>query len=291
MPERALLRFKREGIAVYHAKKVKKNQILFSVSRKDSEKVFAIYPNVCYNISVYHPFTVKKVGSSGIATCFDFLKRRLGLLLGGLLFAVLLLFSDMWIFSVDHIGTDIYRRETLAALEESGITPFCVYRKGKEDEVCARILALDGVEFCSLQKSGHRLLVEVRLSPFALYRVDKENMVAKHSGTLLSITALKGTPLKKAGEEVRCGETLVENRFYTEDGGQVCVEPIARASIACVLEETFEAETAEEAFAAAYLKLQLSDRDRITESSIIGENGLFQVKIGYTVIETINLTN
>ena len=52
MPERALLRLRREGIAVYDAKKIEKNQILFRIKRKDSEKVFAIYPNVCYNNSI-----------------------------------------------------------------------------------------------------------------------------------------------------------------------------------------------------------------------------------------------
>ena len=40
MPERALLRLKRAGISVFNVKKPQKNQILFSISKKDSEKVF-----------------------------------------------------------------------------------------------------------------------------------------------------------------------------------------------------------------------------------------------------------
>ena len=70
MPQRALLRLKRAKIDLYHVKKIEKNQILFSVSQKDSEKVFAIYPNVCYNISVYSPFTVKKIGVEGPCALF-----------------------------------------------------------------------------------------------------------------------------------------------------------------------------------------------------------------------------
>ena len=50
-PEKALLRLQKAGIDVFHAKKIKKNQILFTVSKKDSEKVFAIYPKMWYNIS------------------------------------------------------------------------------------------------------------------------------------------------------------------------------------------------------------------------------------------------
>ena len=106
MPERALLRLKRAKIDLYRVKKIQKNQILLSVNRKDSEKVFAIYPNVCYNISVYSPFVVKKIGTSGPARYLEKAKERIGLLLGGLLFAVLLLFSDAFVFGVEFVGTD-----------------------------------------------------------------------------------------------------------------------------------------------------------------------------------------
>ena len=49
MPYRALNRLKREGISLKNIKKSKKNQILITVDAKDVEKVFAIYPNMCYN--------------------------------------------------------------------------------------------------------------------------------------------------------------------------------------------------------------------------------------------------
>ena len=49
MPERALLRLRRAGIAVYNVQKIKKNRIVFLIKKKDSEKVFAIYPKMCYS--------------------------------------------------------------------------------------------------------------------------------------------------------------------------------------------------------------------------------------------------
>ena len=48
-PERALSRLQKAGICLLKVKKIKKNQILAIVTKKDSEKVFAIYPNLCYN--------------------------------------------------------------------------------------------------------------------------------------------------------------------------------------------------------------------------------------------------
>ena len=91
MPERALLRLKRAGIGIYNAKKVEKNKILLSVKRKDTEKVFAIYPNVCYNIGAYSPYTVTKMGAVGIGKLLETAKKRMGLLLGIPLYCGILL--------------------------------------------------------------------------------------------------------------------------------------------------------------------------------------------------------
>ena len=60
MPERALLRLRRAQIPLYNVKKIAKNRILFRVKRKDVEKIFAIYPNICYNKFVikYQKFVI-----------------------------------------------------------------------------------------------------------------------------------------------------------------------------------------------------------------------------------------
>lgn len=292
MPERALLRLKRAGIAVYDVKKVEKNRILLSVKKKDSEKVFAIYPNVCYNISVYTPYTVQKAPQKGLTRLVDSAKKRVGLLLGALLFLIALPLADRFVFAVDFIGTDVYAREAYAALEEVGVQPFAPYKSGKEDLVCAKLLALDGVEFCSVKKRGLRVLVEIRTSAFANQNKQNGGMYAKHTGEIVSITVLRGTPLKKKGDQINAGELLVGDWFTTQDGGQVRVETIARARIACVYEQEIAAASAEEAFAQAYLELDLNDGCEITawevEKSEETEN-LFHVKIDYAAIEKINL--
>ncbi len=289
MPERAMLRLKRAGITIYNAQKVKKNQILFSVSQKDSEKVFAIYPNICYNISVYTPFVVRKIGAEGIARYKEIAKKRIGLWLGALLSIAIWAYSDRLIFGVEFVSSSVYAREAYQALEESGITPFSKYQRENEDLICSKLLALDGVEYCSVRKKGFWAQVELRFLPFTTKPIVKEKMRARHAGTLLSLTALKGTPMKEIGDEISADDVLVEDYFFTQDGGQVCVEPIARASIACLYEGMIEANSQEEAFAIAYLQLCLSDADKITQVQIVEENGLYLLKIGYTVIESINM--
>lgn len=286
MPERALLRLRRAGVDVYNVKKVQKNQILFLVKRKDSEKVFAIYPNVCYNNSVYVPYTVKKLGAVGVGRILEGAKRRAGLLLGGLLCISTALLSEPLVFGIGFTGTEVYAREATIALEEAGIKPFAPYAEGKEELVCAKLLKLDGVEFCSVKKVGHRVLVEMQTSPFPTRLTDGNVMQAKHGGEIVAITVLRGTPLKKLGETVREGETLVGNWFEGQDGGQVRVEIIARVRIACTWEGVIEAADEEEAFAKAYLTLQ--NGEDMEEIRIEAIDGGYRVQLRYTAIETMN---
>ena len=288
MPERALLRLKRAGIPVYDAKKCEKNQILFYVNRKDSEKVFAIYPNVCYNNSINSAYFVRKAESVGIWKYIERAKRRVGLLLGGLVCMLLVLLSDPLVFEIEFTGTNIYAREARAALEEAGIRPFAPYEKGKEDLVCAKLLAIDDVEFCSVQKIGHRVVVEMRTSPFPTRDVKTGVMQAQRGGKIIAMTVLRGSPLKKIGDTVQAGESLVGDWFEGVDGGQVRVEIIARVRIACTWEGMVEATSAEEAFAKAYLELGLQDA-ALTGKEITENNGLYHVAICYEWVERWNL--
>lgn len=289
MPERALLRLRRAGIDLFQVKKTQKNQILLSVKQKDSEKVFAIYPNVCYNRNGYSPYTVKSLGLIGVGKWIAFAKKRVGVLLGILLFCCATLALDNFVFGVEFVGSNVYAREAYAALEKGGIQPFAPYCAGKEDWICAQMLALDDVEFCSVKKVGYRVRVEMRLSSTPNEKAENGQMKATHTGKIVAMTVLRGTALKKIGQEVRAGETLVGDWFSTESGEQVRVQLIARVRIACVCEGEWQAESAQEAFAAAYLQLGLEEGAEITQKSVQErERGVFHVEIRYTATESMN---
>ena len=288
MPERSLLRLRRAGIDLYNLKKPQKNQIFFTVKRKDVEKVFAIYPDVCYNVSIYSPYKAKRMGAVGLERAVVWIKNRIGLVLGGLLALAIFSYADGYIFDVEFTGADVYKREALIALEEGGIQKFSPYTAKNVDLICAKLLALDGVEYCSVRKSGFKAVVELRINSFREEKLVLGDMLCPRSGRILSITALKGTALKKAGDEVREGETLVGGFFQTTDGKHVSVAPIARASIACVYESLIEAKSEEEAFAKGYLALSLSENEKITKKEIVADGELYKVKISYTAIVKMN---
>jgi len=288
MPERALLRLRRADIALFHVKKTEKNRILFSVKKKDVEKVFAIYPNICYNKPAYAAYRVQSLGTAGVGKWLERLKQRMGLVLGALLGLSLVLASEPLVFAVDFIGTDVYAREVYQALDEAGLRLLKPYKKGKEDLICAKLLALDGVEYCSVQKIGHRIAVEMRLSPFPSASKKSGVMQAKRAGEIVAMTVLRGSPLKKVGDKVQSGETLVGDWFSTEEGGQVRVEIIARVRIACTYEGVYEAKDEESAFGAAYLSLNLSGNEQITKTEIEKNGEGYRVKIEYNTVESFN---
>lgn len=314
MPERALSKLQREGICVYHAKKLKKNQILLSVKKKDTEKVFAICPNVCYNmseedvsaaqsgpaaeipkehsnaskkrepISAYTPYTSKKAGAEGLLAVLDWCKRRIGVFLGGALFVAATLAANNFVFKIEVTGAETYRREVLVALEENGIRTFSLYPKDREEEVAAKILSLKDVSYCSVEKSGMTVKVDVRLSAFSEPSPEEGDMLAKHSGTIVQSAVLRGTPLKNAGDEVEAGETLVGAYLLSESGERPPVTAIARVTLSCVYDEIVAADSEERALAEGYLAID----GEIAEKTCEQTDGGFRVRIVYTVTETIN---
>ena len=286
MPERALLKLKRASIPLYDIQKTSKTRLECSVRTGDLEKVFTIYPPEKHG---YSPFSITDLGAEGIAKTWEWLQRRVGVVLGMLLFCIGSLQAERFVFGVEIVGTSAYTREVYQTLDEHGIKPFQVYPAGREPSVSAALLSLPGVEFCTVQKTGLRVRVELHTYTLSPQGLAKGDMLVTRTGTVQKITVLRGTPAKQPGEKIRAGETLVYGWFITEGKGQVCVEPIARASIACVYESGIVASTQEEAFGTAYLQLALKENDYITKTQITKTDEGFFVRIEYTAIESINL--
>ena len=288
MPERALLRLRRAGIPLYEIKKIDEKTLLVSVEKRDVKKVFATYPQSYYNVGESSSFTVRFAPKKGLARWTNAVKKRVGLLLGGLLFLSTTAFADGFVFGVEFVGTSVYAREVYSALQDANVRLFAPYSSGKEDLVCAKILALDGVEFCSVQKRGMRLVVEIRTAPFSKDTPKNGELYSGHTGEIVSITVLSGTALKKKGDFVNAGESLVGDWFVKEDGGQVRVQAIARVCMACVYEGEFLTDSEEQAFATAYLTVGVDESISLTEREIQAMEGGFRVKLCYQVVQTIN---
>ena len=288
-PERALLRLKRAKIGVYSIKKPQKTELIFSVKSKDAEKVFSIYPNALYNKNGYSPFYAEKIGEYGVSALWKRIKRRTGLIVGALLFCIVTLFSNTLVLGVKVSGATEYFDEVQRALAEKGVKLFSVYQSGKEDEICATLLRLPSVEFCSVTKRGLFVKVDLRLSNFTQREMQRGDMLSFRSGIVTSITVMKGTALKSVGDRVEMGEPLVGGYIQTPSGEREDTCPVARVQIACTQEKEYEVISAEEAFAQAYLEAVNGGEITVYEKAIEKTERGYLARLSYTVIQSVNL--
>ena len=167
MPSRALNRLRREGICLKNVRKSKKNQIVVTVDAKDVEKVFAIYPNMCYNGGRYTAYTAHIMPTFGMQKWWNEAKKRTGLWLGGVLFLLITVLSDRLVLGIQVIGEPSYTSEVTEILTRNGVEYFRPYSPESADMITAEILRLGGVGFCSIRKVGSTLIVEVYTAPFS----------------------------------------------------------------------------------------------------------------------------
>lgn len=168
MPYRALNRLRREGISVEKAEICQKNAVEFSVDAKDIVKIFAIYPNMCYNGGRGAGYSAVVLPPVGWQKTLERLKKRTGLFVGGMVFLLLTALSDLFVLRIEVVGETAYESAVTEILGRNEIRVFEKFPNGKTDVVTAEILRLDGVGFCSVQKVGSTVLVEVRTFPFVM---------------------------------------------------------------------------------------------------------------------------
>lgn len=283
-PERALTRLQKAGICLYKVKKLKKNQILATLTKKDSRKVFAIYPNLCYNREDKKAYSVKKIGEVGLNKRLGSLTKRWGVAVGVAVFLCLVSLSELFVFSVKIVGEKSYAREVEEILSLHGVKKNKLYPKGREEEIATALLSLQGVSFASVKKFGVTVQVEVRTSPFMDVEETQGDMQAKHTGKLVSATVLRGTLLKNIGQTVYQGESVVGGYILTGENEKIVVSPSAKIILSCVFEEFYAVEREEDAYAKALLYIDGEIQEKTAERT---ENG-YAVKIVYLVVERIN---
>jgi hypothetical protein len=251
MPERAVDRLQKAGICLFSVKKIEKKQILFCINKKDLEKAFAIYPNMCYNNKCESVYSFTRVGAMSARERKIVGQRLLGVGLGICVFFALFFNAAEYLFRIDVVGTDIYRREALEILQANGVRLYAPYVSGKEDVICSKILGLDGVEFCSVQKRGNTLRVEIRLNAFSKDNRENGALLSPRDGVIENVVALGGTPLKKKGERVTAGEIVVGDYFTSGDGEtleRTKTTVVAKVKLLCeerIVGETLETSTAQ----------------------------------------------
>ena len=202
--DRLINRFNKNGIDVYNVKK-KSRVVIFSINASESEKVFAICKELCYNII--------KVNNHGKLYPVVNLFRSVGVLLGLLAFTFLQVFFSDVCLSFEFSGNgNVYSREVTEYLIANGVKPMGRFSSFNMQTLEDRLLASsDKFSFVSCEKSGCRLKINLVLAE-GKTGIMNSNVTALYSdvsGVVENIKVYRGTAEVEIGDQVNKGDLLV----------------------------------------------------------------------------------
>lgn len=284
-PETALKKLSKAGIAVYKLKK-RGSSLGFGVEREYVQKVFAIFAHPCYNIKV------KK--RSGRERLVSFMKKRFGLVIGAAAFCILTTLSSGVVFRIKIVGNGAYLGGSILSIaEECGARVWSPCRGMDVPVMQARIMSLPDVNFCSVQRAGSYLIIDVRTEGEHTAKVDYQPLKASVSGKVTRLVAVCGTAERSVGDSVSAGDVLIGAYEVNANGeGAKCLAVgFAEIAASASISSFYECESEENRQSA--LKAANLYSDRILESSCTArpcEGGVtYEVTFTYLVTVAVNM--
>jgi similar to stage IV sporulation protein len=159
-------------------------------------------------------------------------KKRIGFLVGGLIFVAILGFFSMYIWSVKVVGNDtIPTQEILKAMEEVGVSPGSLKRRINAPMAEQMSMAkLDNVAWMSLNISGScaNILIKEKVKTPEIFSVGEPcNVISCEDGQIERLETYNGIPMVAVGDVVTKGQLLIsgvsesadsKNLFLDADG-------------------------------------------------------------------------
>ena len=257
--ETALKKLNKVNIAVYKLKKRGVN-VYFAVEEEYKQKVFAIFSHPCYNIGIRR--------ESAKTRFLKFFSRRFGLVAGAAVFLAACVLSNVLVLKIKVVGSGSYLSpQVIAAAEECGARRGTFCSGLDKPLLTSRILALPQVSFCSVQKKGSYLVIEVATDDEHSAQTNFNPLVANTDGEVYRLVVLSGTAEKAEGNTVQSGETLIGAYRLTESGESQPALAVGFAEIkrTATLTVFFENES-DKNLASAYAATALYS-DRVLEKS------------------------
>ena len=183
---------KNRGILLLNVKILSQNELTFCVNECDAEKIFAIGNELCYNIRVIREW--------GLLYPVLFLKRNLGILIGSLIFIIMVLFSNNYIFEISYSGSgNAYKNQVKNYLDGQGVKQFTKFSSIDLSKLSKDILSTnENLSFVSCQKRGNVLKIELVASDKAGDSLTgkEKSLVADADGVIEDIKVYRGTAKK-----------------------------------------------------------------------------------------------
>ena len=284
-PRTALNKLSRAHVPVYDC--VQSGALfIFGVRDKYVKKVFAIFAHPCYNVTVRR--------QSALAGFKQFAAKRAFLFAGAALFIACACLSNSFILKVEVTGSGSYLEQAvLGVVRESGLGEGTFYRGADKLSIISQVLALPNVTFCSVQKRGSVLYIDVECEEVTARRADYSSLTADRAGVVQQVVAICGTPAVSAGDSVTAGDVLIEAYSLVNSQKVPCLA-VGYARLECTAQVSAFAEEESEqnlrqALASALLYAGEGEITSQTYSvQTVSEGVIYTVNFTYTHTVSIN---
>ena len=317
--DRLINLFKNKGITLYNVKKRPFSRLIFSISTHQDKKFFAIVKNLCYtthssiNASQEKTdkksftngqdqvlatkqecgFNVIKKGTVGVGAPITNLLKRLGVIIGVIIFTLSAFLMDDVILDFEFQGSGtVVKRQVENFLLEKGVTKFTRFSSIDTGELSSLILASNSsLSFAQCYKKGNRLIVELVLStqPSTPIKTDVYTLVSDVDGEIESIKVYRGNPLFSVGDMVKKGDVIVDGTI-TVNQVTTTTFVLAKVTVKACLTYSCLLDSDSKDLALAYALAQVGDRQLLATNVTKMEQGdkfLYQVDIYYRHVLTV----
>jgi|GEM_PF-3889719 len=208
----------KQNITLYHVNRVDYKNIEFKVDISQKQKIFDIAKSQNYRYEELQNFGINKVKLLA--------KNHIGIVVGILFFAVLLIFFSQFLWSIKIYGNEKISNEQIYAILKSNSVKVGSFSGSIDiEKLESEILnSLDDISLCSIIKKGTTLVINIKekihsadLDNF----LSEENIVANCNMQITDLVVSQGTALKKIGDSVKTGDIIVAGYFFDTNGQKV----------------------------------------------------------------------
>jgi hypothetical protein len=282
-PEIVLKLLSKHNIAAFNLKK-EGNCVTFQVRDESRKKVFAIFKHSCYNVNI------KK--NSAKNSYLKFVRNRCGLIVGGIIFLLAVILSNCFVLKIQVTGNgDYLKNDVLAILSDEGATLGSLQTNLDKPLAQARIMSLPNVTFCTIQRAGSFLIVDVQTDEEQSAGENLSQLKSDVEGRLKSLVVICGTAQAEVGKEVKVNDCLIEG-YTLDDNGQrrtclaVGYAEIERSANINVCQPFDSEENRAEALNSTLL---YSDNAVIKSCNVKQVDGGVVYEISFTYLHTISI--
>ena len=214
-PERFLNMCLARKILIWDVKRLSETTVRLKISIRGFK--------ILKHISVRTGTKIKIIEKRGLPMIIKKHKRRKPLFIGIVLFLILLIYMNQYIWDIEINGCEKISKDTiLNTLKECGVYPgqirFRLDQKKLKNEMLVKIPDL---AWLWVEKSGSKIIVEVKEKlpvPEVFKPDDYCSIIALKDGVIDSMIVKNGMPLAELGETVHKNSILVSGMITSERG-------------------------------------------------------------------------